>query len=189
MRIDLKNVVIVQLTDGSTRYIGPMCVMADFVYNESPDEMKYIFLEKWNRECDTCGIYKIMILHKENDCEIFVSDPMNPDPTIRALNKKEIKYKEVAFDIQNLCPIDFKKIKSMKIFDQSEQYASMQDKLKSLKQSISSINQNFKTSEKSEGFGDFLKKITDKFGIKQCAGCIKRQSWLNKLFPFKNKCN
>ena len=110
MRIDLKNVVIAQLTDGSTRYIGPMCIMADFIYNESADDLKYIFLEKWNHECDTCGIYKIMVLHQENDDQIFVSDPMNPDPTMRALNKKEIKYKEVAFDIRNLCPIDFKKI-------------------------------------------------------------------------------
>lgn len=209
MRIDLKNVVIAQLTDGSTRYIGPMCIMADFIYNESADDLKYIFLEKWNHECDTCGIYKIMVLHQENDDQIFVSDPMNPDPTMRALNKKEIKYKEVAFDIRNLCPIDFKKIKSMEIFDQSEQHTSMQDKLKSLKQSASLINQNFKNlqtnapknllpheslvsvrpveaqSLQPEGFGDSLKKITDKFGIKQCKGCAKRQTWLNKLFPYK----
>ena len=204
MRADLQNLMIAELIDGSKRYIGPMCIMADFLYNDTNENLKYIFLEEWNHECDTCGIYKIMVLHQENENEIFVSDPMRKDPTLRVLNKNEIKYKEVAFDIQNLCPIDYKNIKSTEIFDQSEEQRKIQDKLKSLKALALSINQNFQTIDQNKkidpktnplpvkktlnnepkGLGDSIKKITDKFGIQQCKGCKKRQMWLNKAFPY-----
>lgn len=42
-----------------------------------------------------------------------------------------------------------------------------------------------KITKKSKGFGDTIKKFTDKLGIKQCGGCKKRQQWLNKYFPYK----
>lgn len=42
-------------------------------------------------------------------------------------------------------------------------------------------------TKKSQGFGDTVKKITDKMGIQQCGGCKKRQEWLNKYFPYKKK--
>jgi hypothetical protein len=214
MRLDLENVVIAQLTDGSTRYLGPMCIMADFMYNDADGDLRYIFLEQWNHECDTCGIYKIMVLHNENENEIFVSDPMRKNPTLRTLNKNEIKYKEVAFDIRNLCPIDYKDIQSMQIFHESEQYAEIQDRLKSLQKSALLVNQKFQTLQKNKniapkkfplhaseiskqpvkyepeqpkGLGDSIKKITEKFGIKQCNGCQERQTWLNKVFSYNKK--
>ncbi len=40
---------------------------------------------------------------------------------------------------------------------------------------------------KSKGFGDTVKVITDKLGIKQCGGCKKRQEKLNRLWPYKKK--
>ena len=39
----------------------------------------------------------------------------------------------------------------------------------------------------SKGFGDTIKKVTDKLGIKQCGGCKKRQKKLNRLFPYEEK--
>jgi hypothetical protein len=40
-------------------------------------------------------------------------------------------------------------------------------------------------SGESRGFGDTIKKVTNKLGIKQCGACKKRQLKLNKLFPYK----
>ena len=39
----------------------------------------------------------------------------------------------------------------------------------------------------SKGFGDTIKKVTDKLGIKQCGGCKKRQKKINRLFPYKEE--
>ncbi len=39
----------------------------------------------------------------------------------------------------------------------------------------------------STGFGDTIKKVTDKLGIKQCGGCKRRQEKLNRLFPYKEE--
>lgn len=36
------------------------------------------------------------------------------------------------------------------------------------------------------GLGDVIANVTDALGIKKCKGCEKRQSALNKLFPFKS---
>jgi hypothetical protein len=36
-----------------------------------------------------------------------------------------------------------------------------------------------------QGLGDAIKKVTDALGIEQCDECEKRQSKLNRLFPFK----
>ena len=36
-----------------------------------------------------------------------------------------------------------------------------------------------------QGLGDAIKVVTDALGIEQCSECEKRQSKLNKLFPFK----
>jgi hypothetical protein len=36
-----------------------------------------------------------------------------------------------------------------------------------------------------QGLGDAVKVVTDALGIEQCSECEKRQSKLNKLFPFK----
>jgi hypothetical protein len=36
-----------------------------------------------------------------------------------------------------------------------------------------------------QGLGDAIKVVTDALGIEQCDNCQKRQSKLNKLFPFK----
>jgi hypothetical protein len=36
-----------------------------------------------------------------------------------------------------------------------------------------------------QGLGDAVKVVTDALGIDQCDNCQKRQSKLNKLFPFK----
>lgn len=38
----------------------------------------------------------------------------------------------------------------------------------------------------STGLGDVIANVTDALGIKKCKGCEKRQSTLNKLFPFKS---
>jgi hypothetical protein len=37
-----------------------------------------------------------------------------------------------------------------------------------------------------QGLGDAIKTITDFLNIKQCKGCIERQTRLNKWFPFKS---
>ena len=34
------------------------------------------------------------------------------------------------------------------------------------------------------GLGDVVKRVTVFLNIKQCGGCLKRQNWLNELFPF-----
>lgn len=39
------------------------------------------------------------------------------------------------------------------------------------------------------GLGDLVKVVTDTLGIDQCDNCMKRQSKLNQLFPFKNPIN
>ena len=36
-----------------------------------------------------------------------------------------------------------------------------------------------------QGLGDAIKSVTDALGIPQCSECEKRQSKLNRLFPFK----
>ena len=36
-----------------------------------------------------------------------------------------------------------------------------------------------------QGLGDAVKVVTDALGIEQCSECEKRQSKLNRLFPFK----
>ena len=36
-----------------------------------------------------------------------------------------------------------------------------------------------------QGLGDAIKVVTDALGIEQCDNCQKRQSKLNRLFPFK----
>ena len=36
-----------------------------------------------------------------------------------------------------------------------------------------------------QGLGDAVKVVTDALGIEQCKSCEKRQSKLNRLFPFK----
>jgi len=36
-----------------------------------------------------------------------------------------------------------------------------------------------------QGLGDAIKVVTEALGIEQCSECEKRQSKLNKLFPFK----
>ena len=43
--------------------------------------------------------------------------------------------------------------------------------------------------KKIKGLGDVIAAITKKFGINPCAGCKKRQEFLNKLvtFPFMLK--
>ena len=38
----------------------------------------------------------------------------------------------------------------------------------------------------SKGLGDVIANVTDSLGIKKCKGCEKRQTALNKLFPFKS---
>ncbi len=38
--------------------------------------------------------------------------------------------------------------------------------------------------EHRPGLGDVIAWITHKLGIRQCAGCKKRQAWLNRWFPF-----
>ena len=38
----------------------------------------------------------------------------------------------------------------------------------------------------SKGLGDVIATVTDSLGIKKCKGCEKRQTALNKLFPFKS---
>ena len=36
------------------------------------------------------------------------------------------------------------------------------------------------------GLGDVIKSVTEVIGIEQCEGCKKRQSLLNRIFPFRN---
>jgi hypothetical protein len=43
-----------------------------------------------------------------------------------------------------------------------------------------------KVELKSRGLGDTIAKMTHALGIKQCGGCKKRQSKLNKIFPYKD---
>jgi hypothetical protein len=47
------------------------------------------------------------------------------------------------------------------------------------------IESQLPESGESRGFGDTIKKVTNKLGIKQCGACKKRQMRLNKLFPYK----
>ena len=44
-----------------------------------------------------------------------------------------------------------------------------------------------KSSKRSKGLGDTIKKITNAVGVRQCGGCKKRQNKLNKLFPYGKK--
>lgn len=37
-----------------------------------------------------------------------------------------------------------------------------------------------------QGLGDAIAKVTEAIGIEKCEGCNKRQTKLNKMFPFKN---
>jgi len=37
----------------------------------------------------------------------------------------------------------------------------------------------------SRGLGDTLAKLTRAVGIKPCAGCKRRQRWLNRVFPYR----
>jgi len=41
--------------------------------------------------------------------------------------------------------------------------------------------------KQSKGLGDSIEKVTKAIGIKYCDGCKKRQEWLNKHFPYKDK--
>jgi hypothetical protein len=43
------------------------------------------------------------------------------------------------------------------------------------------------TVMQSRGLGDTVAKLTKSIGIVPCDGCKKRQSKLNKLFPYKVK--
>ena len=38
----------------------------------------------------------------------------------------------------------------------------------------------------SKGLGDTIARITNRLGIRQCGGCKKRQSWLNKNVSYNN---
>ena len=46
---------------------------------------------------------------------------------------------------------------------------------------------NAETTEdkSSRGLGDTVAKVTKKLGIRSCGGCKKRQTLLNKIFPYK----
>jgi len=46
---------------------------------------------------------------------------------------------------------------------------------------------NGKEVKRSRGLGDTIAKATKAVGIKPCGGCKKRQEWLNKKVPYKNK--
>jgi hypothetical protein len=52
--------------------------------------------------------------------------------------------------------------------------------------SVDGVDYQVKTDHPGSvlGWGDVIKKITDKLGIKQCPGCKKRQGYLNR-FKFK----
>jgi len=41
--------------------------------------------------------------------------------------------------------------------------------------------------EESAGLGDTIAKMTSAIGIKPCAGCKKRQQWLNEKIPYRGK--
>lgn len=45
--------------------------------------------------------------------------------------------------------------------------------------------QQWNKDQPSRGLGDTIAKATSKMGIKPCGGCKKRQSVLNKAFPYK----
>ena len=53
---------------------------------------------------------------------------------------------------------------------------------------VSSEDQKaWKKEDPSRGFGDTIAKATSKVGIKPCGGCGKRQTILNKAFPYRSR--
>ncbi len=43
-----------------------------------------------------------------------------------------------------------------------------------------------RTKKQLTGLGDVVKVVTEAVGIEQCEGCKKRQTLLNRLFPFSS---
>jgi len=70
--------------------------------------------------------------------------------------------------------------------------------MQSLYGAIANYKLNYMEENKSKGLGDTIAKITEATGIKKVVnivseavdkdcGCEKRQSTLNRLFPYNNK--
>jgi len=76
-----------------------------------------------------------------------------------------------------------------KLLEPDTSIKTLQKVNKNKKNNIASFQQPVSIPQsspvKSQGLGDSIKKLTNAFGIKQCDGCKKRQTWLNKIFPYK----
>ena len=53
-----------------------------------------------------------------------------------------------------------------------------------LEMSLEQYNVTRSDFDLSRGFGDTIKKLTGKLGIRPCGGCRKRQKTLNKILPY-----